>query len=184
MSTPLPRGIEVLIKKASVDSEFRELLLADPRQAAVSIELELQPVEQAMLQTLPKEQLMAVIDRTEVPLSQRRAFLGRAAAIMLAVLGGGGAAALLLSPAGISPGIKGIQPDLPDPVIIDGKPHVIIDGSPYLLIDGKPYVSLGIRPDEVPAPAGVRPDEPEPIIIEEQFVPVTGIRPDLPDVEE
>ena len=148
MSTPLPRGIEVLIKKASVDSEFRELLLADPRQAAVSIELELQPVEQAMLQTLPKEQLMAVIDRTEVPLSQRRAFLGRAAAIMLAVLGGGGAAALLLSPAGISPGIK------------------------------------GIRPDEVPAPAGVRPDEPEPIIIEEQFVPVTGIRPDLPDVEE
>ena len=88
MSTPLPRGIEILLKKASVDAEFRELLLADSNQAAMSIELELAPVEQAMLQTLPKEQLATVIDRTEVPLAHRRAFLGTAAATMLALLTG------------------------------------------------------------------------------------------------
>ena len=88
MSTPLPRGIEVLLKKASVDAEFRELLLADPQQAAASIELELQPVESAMLQTLPKEQLATVIDRTEVPQAHRRTFLGTAAATMLALLTG------------------------------------------------------------------------------------------------
>jgi len=103
MSTPLPRGIEVLLKKASVDAEFRELLLADPNQAAASIELELQPVESAMLQTLPKEQLATVVDRTEVPLSHRRAFLGTVAATMLAfITGSGQSPPHLLAQAGIS----------------------------------------------------------------------------------
>ncbi|MCL2709747.1 MAG: Os1348 family NHLP clan protein [Planctomycetaceae bacterium] len=85
---PVPRGIEILLKKAVVDPEFRKLLLDDPNKAAVSIELELQPVEQAMLQTLPKEQLATVIDKTEVPEPHRRAFLGTAAATMLALLTG------------------------------------------------------------------------------------------------
>ena len=48
---PIPRGIEILLKKAAVDTEFREILLDDPNQAAAAIELELEPVESAMLQT-------------------------------------------------------------------------------------------------------------------------------------
>ena len=84
----IPRGIEVLVKKAAVDEEFRNLLLDDPNQAAMSIELELEPVESAMLKTFPKEQLATIIDKTEVPLTHRRAFLGQSAAAMLALFGG------------------------------------------------------------------------------------------------
>jgi len=92
MSAPFPRGIEVLLKKASVDAEFRTILLDDPSQAAASIELALEPVESAMLQNIPTEQLAAIIDRTEVPQPQRRAFLGTAAAAMVAVLAGSNSA--------------------------------------------------------------------------------------------
>jgi hypothetical protein len=88
----IPRGLEVLLKKASVDAEFRELLLADANQAAASIELALDPVESAMLQTIPKEQLLAIINQTEVPQVHRRTFLEKSAAAMLLVLTGGVAA--------------------------------------------------------------------------------------------
>ena len=123
MSTPLPRGIEILIKKASVDEEFRELLLDDPNKAAMSIELELQPVEQAMLQTFPKEHLATVIDKTEVPELHRRAFLVGTAAAMLAFLTGSQDASGQLfqrnrnqAPAGIAPGNErtlSVQPNAP-----------------------------------------------------------------------
>ncbi|MGL6194146.1 MAG: hypothetical protein ACRC2T_04920, partial [Thermoguttaceae bacterium] len=69
---PLPRGIEVLLKKASVDSVFRQLLLENPVKAATSICLELNPVEQAMLQSIPGKQLETVIKQTVVPEPQRR----------------------------------------------------------------------------------------------------------------
>ena len=84
----IPRGLEVLLKKASIDAEFRELLLQDRLQAAESIELTLEPVESAMLQNMPKEQLATIINQTEVPEPHRRAFLGTVAATMLAVLTG------------------------------------------------------------------------------------------------
>ena len=107
MSTPFPRGIEVLLKKAAVDTEFRELLVDDPNQAAAAIELELEPVESAMLQSFPKEQLAAIIDQTEVPEPHRRTFLGTAAAAMLAVLVGSQTAVAQ------TPTSWGINPDMP-----------------------------------------------------------------------
>ncbi|MCL2347810.1 MAG: Os1348 family NHLP clan protein [Planctomycetaceae bacterium] len=88
MSLTFPRGIEVLLKKAAIDPEFREFLLSEPEAAAKSIALELAPIEQAMLKTMPAEQLAVIINQTEVPQQQRRAFLGTAAAAMLAVLTG------------------------------------------------------------------------------------------------
>ena len=102
---PIPRGIEILLKKAAVDAEFRELLLADPNRATATIELTLEDVEQAMLQTIPKEQLAAIIDQTEVPEPYRRIFLGTAAASMLTLLTGG----VILSTCtlGIRPGDSG-----------------------------------------------------------------------------
>ena len=84
----VPRGIEVLLKKAAIDPQFRELLLNDPESAAESIALELTPVEQAMLKNMPAEQMSLIINQTEVPQQQRRAFLGTAASAMLAVLTG------------------------------------------------------------------------------------------------
>ncbi len=103
---PIPRGIEVLLKKASVDPEFRQLLLEQRGQAAAAIELDLDPAEEAMLQTIPGEQLEQLIRQTVVPDGQRRVFLGRAAAAMLVVVG-----AALVLPMCVPAKTRGIQPD-------------------------------------------------------------------------
>ena len=49
-----PRGIEILLKKASVDSGFYTLLLQNPLRAARSIELDLKPVEIDILNNTDK----------------------------------------------------------------------------------------------------------------------------------
>lgn len=88
MNWSIPLGVEVLVKKAAVDPAFRTLLVERRAEAASHIELELQPAEAAMLAAVPRAQLEAIIDRTTVPQEHRRAFLGKAAAAMVAVLGG------------------------------------------------------------------------------------------------
>ncbi len=82
----IPRGVEVLVKKASVDAQFRALLLDKRAGAAAEIGLELAPAETALVNTVPAAQIEAVIARTRVPDEHRRAFLGRAAAAMLAAI--------------------------------------------------------------------------------------------------
>jgi acyl carrier protein len=83
----IPRGIEVLVKKASVDAAFRSLLLERPEEAAARIALELDAVERLMLRAAPREQLETIIARATVPEEHRRAFLGHVAAAMVAVVG-------------------------------------------------------------------------------------------------
>ncbi|OQB78540.1 MAG: hypothetical protein BWX88_05179 [Planctomycetes bacterium ADurb.Bin126] len=83
----IPRGIEVLVKKAAVDPAFRTLLLERRARSADAIALTLTPAEAAMLAAVPAEQLDAIIDAAVVPDSSRRAFMGAAAAAMLAALG-------------------------------------------------------------------------------------------------
>lgn len=83
----IPRGMEVLIKKASVDAEFKGQLLEERADCARRISLELKPVESAILDAIPSEQLDAIIASTKVNPKQRPAFLGYAAAAMLAALG-------------------------------------------------------------------------------------------------
>ena len=100
----VPRGIEVLVKKAAVDAEFRALLLERRGEAAAEIALSLDPAEAMMLAAVPADQLEAIIARTAVPEEHRRTFLGRAAAAMLATLG-------MVSIEGCGP--KGIKPDRP-----------------------------------------------------------------------
>ncbi len=84
-----PRGLEVLLKKASIDAEFRALLLENRAKACVAIDLELDSAETTMLDTMPAEQLDAIIQRTRVRPEDRRVFLGQAASVMLAALGAG-----------------------------------------------------------------------------------------------
>ena len=104
----IPRGVEVLLKKAAVDAEFRDRLLAERGSAAAAIELELDPAERAMLKAIPREQLENIVAQTVVPVEQRRVFLGRLAAPMLAVLG----AAVTGCPAKPTPVTPlGIRPD-------------------------------------------------------------------------
>ena len=82
----IPRGIEVLTKKASVDPAFCQALLEQRSEAARLIELELTPVEVAMLDVIPEAQLKRIIEQTKVPDPQRRAFLGQVAAAMLSAI--------------------------------------------------------------------------------------------------
>lgn len=83
----LPRGIEVLVKKAAVDPKFMVLLIEERAEAAKAIGLELTDAEAAMLQAIPREQLESIILKTEVPSNLRRVFLSACAAAMLGALG-------------------------------------------------------------------------------------------------
>ncbi|UCE27642.1 MAG: hypothetical protein JSW52_02500 [Candidatus Coatesbacteria bacterium] len=129
----VPRGIEVLVKKAAVDPEFRALLLAERSAAAAEIGLELSEAEVAMLDGVPEIQLDGIIANTMVNPKVRSAFMGRVAAVMLAALGvaavDSGCATTL-----------GNQPDDPG----DGPP---ITGSDDVMNPGGGGASEGIRPD-------------------------------------
>jgi len=130
----VPRGIEILVKKASVDADFKRLLLEKRAEAAKEIALALEPAETMMLNAVPAAQLEAIIASTTVAPVSRAAFLGKAAAVMLAALGAGvGCNEPPPAPAGIPPDrvptTKGIQGDRP--------------------------------PDRVPVTDGIRPDRPE-----------------------
>ena len=82
----VPKGIEVLIKKASVDPAFRAKLLARRAAAADEIGLRLEPAEVVMINAVPAEHLAAAIDSAKVPPSQLPAFLGWSGLAMLAAL--------------------------------------------------------------------------------------------------
>ena len=168
----IPRGMEVLIKKAAVDPEFRSVLLEKRTEAANLIGLELTPSEAAMMKTIPERQLLSIVSHTDVPDRERRVFLGKAAAAMLGVLGAGVAGSCREAyTAGIKPDktrniSKGIEPDVPDKMpVTDGIRPDVPDES------GE-RVTQGVRPDvpkNVPAPTGIRPDVPP--------KPVAGVRP-------
>ncbi len=78
-----PRGIEVLLKKAVVDREFRTLLLDQRGAAAASIGLALSPQEKEVLDKVPGHQLEGIIARTRVEPYLRQVLLGSTAAAML-----------------------------------------------------------------------------------------------------
>ncbi len=87
MSSQIPMGIEVLVKKASVDPAFKAILLERRAGAADEIGLKLDAAEAMMLAGVPDTQLDSIIAHTSVPLEHRRAFLGQAAVAMLAAVG-------------------------------------------------------------------------------------------------
>ena len=107
----VPRAVEVLIKKAAVDAAFKTLLLKKRAAAAETIELSLDPAEEAMLNAVPPGQLEAIIANTKVSPALRPSFLGYAAAVMLAALG---AATAGCNGSGPEPPVEGIRPDRPE----------------------------------------------------------------------
>ncbi len=107
-ASDLPCGIEVLIKKAAVDAEFRRLLLDRRADAAKAIDLALDPAEAAMLDVIPASQLEAIVSSTRVDAKLRPALLGKAAAVMIAALGVSGAGCNVYQPA-----TRGVRPDRP-----------------------------------------------------------------------
>jgi hypothetical protein len=79
----VPRGIEVLLKKAAVDEAFKTVLLERPMAAAGAIGLKLGDTEATMLRAVPAAQLEDMVAHTEVPTAARPAFMGSDAAAML-----------------------------------------------------------------------------------------------------
>lgn len=84
----IPRGIEMLIKKASVDSEFRQLLLKKRAEAAQDINLQLTEAERTILSSISTEHLEKIIVSTKVSPEHRKTFLGSTAVLMLAAITG------------------------------------------------------------------------------------------------
>jgi hypothetical protein len=82
----IPRNLEVLIKKASVDPEFRRLLLDKRAESAREIDLDLSPAEATLLAGIPRDQLEKIIQNTKVPPEQRDVFSGSLGKIMLATV--------------------------------------------------------------------------------------------------
>ena len=83
----IPRGIEVLIKKASVDRGFYDVLLDERSEASRRIGLGLDDSEAAMLDVIPEDQLVTIIGNTRVKDKHIPAFMGYAAAAMLVAIG-------------------------------------------------------------------------------------------------
>jgi len=111
MFKEIPRGVEVLIKKAAVDPAFKKILLEKRAEAAEAIALKLEPAEAAMLEAVPEAQLRAIVASTKVSPSLRPAFLGYAAGAMVAALG---ASAYGEDPDEWEMRTTGIDPDIPE----------------------------------------------------------------------
>jgi hypothetical protein len=82
----IPRGVEVLVKKASVDAEFRKILIQKRGEAAHEIDLELTEAEKNMLSSISTEQLEKIIENTKVKPEHRAIFLGNVGKLMLVVV--------------------------------------------------------------------------------------------------
>lgn len=185
---PIPRGIEVLIKKAAVDPAFKMLLLAKRDGAAKAIDLTLEAAEAMMLKAAPRAQLEAIIAQTSVHPSVLPAFLGRAAAVMLVALGAG---TLGCDKVEVT---DGIAPDRPPAKRVEPSRRTPV---PEGVRPDRPQAverSPGIRPDRIPTPqppkatestapepapqsygmAGIQPAAPE------RIEPTDGVRPDRP----
>lgn len=71
----IPRGVEILVKRASVDSAFRQALIERRSKAAREIGLVLSVAERAMLDAVPVAQLEGIIEHTKVSEAEREALL-------------------------------------------------------------------------------------------------------------
>ncbi len=98
-----PRGIEVLLKKAKVDPEFRGLFLQDPVAAAKSIDLTLTENEKKILASASGQVLQAMIYNTFVPKHHVRTFMTRTVPAMLILV----IASTIILTAGGTKGISG-----------------------------------------------------------------------------
>ncbi len=109
----IPRGLEVLIKKAAVDAAFKNILFEQRADAAAAIGLKLTAAEEAMLAAVPLPHLEGIVAHTRISPKLKPAFLGYAAGAMLAALSvaSAGCAGNPFEP----PGPAGTRPGPPAP---------------------------------------------------------------------
>ena len=145
----VPRGVEILIKKAAVDAAFRDVLLDERAGAAARLDLALEPAESATLAAIPRAQLEQVIARTTVSAALRPAFLTYAAAVMLAALAAGGCR--VVDDNRPKPG--GINPDLP-PGTATAETAATAAASTAATADDNRPITKGMSPDFPPGAEG------------------------------
>ncbi len=85
----VPVGLEQLLAMAAASEDFARALREDPDSAVKASGLDLTPTEQAVLGATPKPMLAKMIARVAeaLPRPERRAFLERAAAALVALVG-------------------------------------------------------------------------------------------------
>ena len=81
-----PRGIEILLKKAKVDNQFRALLLKNPIEAAKSIDLDLNDNEKKIVESTSKFMLERMVKNIFVPKHHVKTFATSNVAAMLALV--------------------------------------------------------------------------------------------------
>ena len=136
-----PRGIEILVKKASVDGAFKRHLLAERSGAAERIGLELDPAEAAMLDTFPEAHLDKIIAETLVEPKLRSTFMGYSAE------------AMLVTPSGSPLSTKAAEETvkyLNHTYDKTGLPFVDFGSNIYFAPGDGLIVSAGIRPEKYP----------------------------------
>lgn len=114
-----PRGIEILLKKAKVDLEFRRLFMLDPVEAARSIELELKDSEKKILLNTPGEVIEKMVESSFVPKHHISTFMSARAAAMLSLI----LATSVLIPGHTTTGIEA-TPE-PDQEQLESKEHLV-----------------------------------------------------------
>jgi len=164
----VPKGIEILVKKASVDATFKDALLKLRSKAAELIELTLETSEEMMLNTIPQKLLEGIISKTKVHSKIKKAFLGSTAAVMLAALTAADASG------GTGTLVTGIKPDDPRYSPQENSQNKYQPKSWGIQPDdpkeqSQPWhgPTKGIRPDDYVIPVYVNPE-----------VRTLGIRPD------
>ncbi len=161
---PVPVGIEQLMAMAAVDPDFAEALYVDQESAVAASGVELTATERGILAATPEPALRQMVGNVggAIPDEERRAFLGRSAAALLALVGG----VLPLGASGCDQKVKGIQPDKPPPNVPDQPKTKAVKPPP------EPMPPTGIRPDRPPKPATV-PDAGRPA--PEPAAPIGGL---------
>jgi hypothetical protein len=170
-----PRGLELLMKKAAVDAEFKQKLITGRSTFAAEIGVPLDHAEQGMLDAMPTPHLEQLVALTPVAEPQRSLLKTASAAALVALLAQATLAPLPVgatSPGAPAPGISQEETKTMPPV--GSRPPSTLED------DGRETWAGGARPDlpedleDDRMTRGIRPDFPGDM--------VKGIRPDRPPV--
>lgn len=86
MRSDIPHALEILVKRAAIDADFKKDLLTKRDKIADELKIPLDSSERAMLDCIPAEHLEKMIQATEVPPAQRKILAKGTTAAMIALL--------------------------------------------------------------------------------------------------
>jgi len=113
----VPIGLERLLAMAAVDERFADALISDREKAIASSGVDLTGAEKGIILSASDDALRQMIGSItgRIPTRERRHFLRKSAAALLALVGGG-----ILTSAGLGGCDKSTSPDIPITGILSG----------------------------------------------------------------